>query len=73
MIKKTEVTIYDVFTYVSKPPSIELSNDNFYGGFALEDPITYDAFIDEEIYYPKAYFYSGHRVEGDMQWEEKEI
>ena len=51
MLKKTEALIYDVFTYEGKPPSIELSNENFYGGFGLEDPITYDTFIDEEIYY----------------------
>ena len=73
MIKKTEVTIYDVFTYVSKPPSIELSNDNFYGGFALEDPITFDTFIDEEIYYPKAYFKRGERYGETWNWFEKEL
>ena len=26
MLKKTEALIYDVFTYIGKPPSIELSN-----------------------------------------------
>ena len=34
---------------MEKPPSIRLSKDNFYGGFALEHPITYDPFIDESI------------------------
>ena len=73
MLKKTEVLIYDVSTYVGKPPSIELSNENFYGGFALEDPITYDTFIDEEIYYPKAYFKRAERKGENWNWFEKEL
>ena len=73
MLKKTQATIYDVYAFVNKPPSIELSNENFYGGFAIEDPITYDAFIDEEIYYPKAYFKRAEREGENWNWFEKEL
>lgn len=42
---------------------------------ALEDPDTYTEFIDETIYYPKAFFKVGRRdnTTGDFVWESKEI
>ena len=47
--------------------------ENFYGGFALEHPETYDNFIDETIYFPKAYYKIG-KLEGDNWiWNIKEI
>ena len=56
MLKKTDVTFYDSFEYLEGPPTIHLTKDKFYGGFALEHPITHDQYIDETIYYPKAFF-----------------
>jgi hypothetical protein len=56
MYKKDDVKFYDSFEYLDGPPSIHLTKDKFTGGFALEHPETYDQFIDETIYYPKAYF-----------------
>lgn len=73
MFKRTEVTFFDTFIYEDKPPAIKLSNDIFYGGFALEHPITYDAFIDEGIYYPKAYFKRTERKGEDFEWDIKEL
>ena len=35
MMKKKEIIVYDTYAYSAKPPFIELSYDNFYGGFAL--------------------------------------
>ena len=64
MVNKRDVTFYDTFHYNEKPPSINLNKDNFYGGFALEDPTTYDPFIDATIYYPRAYFKKGKRNGG---------
>ena len=61
MLKKVDITFYDTFTYEEKPPSIKITKENFYGGFALEDPITYDVFIDEGIYIPKVYFKRAER------------
>ena len=73
MYNNTDVTFYDTFDYIENPPSIKLSQDNFYGGFALEDPTTYDPFIDETIYYPRAYFKKGRRNGRSWSWEVKEI
>ena len=53
MFRKTELIIYDAYIYSGQPPSMQLNHDIFYGGFALEDPLTYDAFIDERIIFQK--------------------
>ena len=73
MMKKVDVTFYDTFTYAAKPPSVKLNNNNFYGGFALEHPITYDVFIDESIYIPKAYFKRAERKGDNFEWYSVEL
>ena len=73
MMKKVDVTFYDTFTYSAKPPSVKLNNNNFYGGFALEHPITYDVFIDESIYIPKAYFKRAERKGDNFEWYTEEL
>jgi hypothetical protein len=73
MINKKDVTFYDTIAYLEEIPEIDVTNENFYGGFALENPETYDNFIDETIYYPKAYYKIG-KLEGDNWiWNIKEI
>ena len=47
MIKKEEISFYETYAF-SGIPSINISNENFYGGFALGST----PFIDETIYYP---------------------
>ena len=73
MINKIDVIFYDTFEYLENPPSIKLFNDIFYVGFALEHPITYDSFIDETIYYPKAYFKKAKRNGDKWKIESKEV
>jgi hypothetical protein len=73
MLKRTDITFYDTFTYADEPPSIRITNENFYGGFALKDPQTYDAFIDEGVYIPKAFFKRAERKGENFVWQIKEI
>ena len=73
MLRKIDVIFYDTFIYSAEPPSIKVTNENFYGGFALEDPITYDVFIDEGIYIPKAYFKRAERKGDKFDWQVKEL
>ena len=73
LLKRKDITFYDAIEYLETPPSIKLSRDIFYGGFAVEDPITYDPFIDETIYYPKAYFKKGIRNGDRWNFDIKEI
>jgi len=56
MIRKTDVSFYDTYTYADEPSKVKITNENFYGGFALENPNNLAAFIDESIYIPKASF-----------------
>ena len=73
MINKKDVTFYDTIAYLDEIPEIDATNENFYGGFALEHPETYDNFIDETIYYPKAYYKIGKLEGDDWIWNIKEI
>ena len=73
MIKRKDGKYYDTFSYLGEPPYINVSNENFYGGFGLEMPGIYDSFIDEQVYYPRAYFKIGHRSGGNWNWTIKEI
>jgi len=69
MFKRTDVMFYDTYAYIDEPQTINITNDIFYTGFALEDPSTYDPFIDETIYYPKAYFKTAKRKGSNWDWE----
>ena len=73
MLKKKDVTYFDSFDYLEDPPTIELTIDKFYGGFALEHPITHDQYIDETIYYPKAFFKTQIRNGENWDIETKEL
>ena len=73
MMKKEDVTFYDTYTYSEEPPKVKITNENFYGGFALEDPETYDVFIDESIYIPKAYFKRAEKKGENFEWEVEEL
>ena len=73
MLKKVDVSIYDTFAYIEKPPSINLNNNNFYVGFGLETPEKYNPFIDKTIYDAKAFFKEGKRNGGEWMWQTEEI
>ena len=73
LIRKSDITFYDTFAYSSEPPKVKITNENFYGGFALQDPETYDVFIDEGIYIPKAYFRKAEKKGDKFQWNTVEL
>ena len=61
MLEKVDISFYETYAF-SGIPSIQLTNDLFYGGFSLGNV------IDETIYFPIVYYYEGHRVNGEMVW-----
>ena len=69
MLKKTDVTFYDTFTYASSPPIVPVTHENFYIAFALEDPATYNPFINEGVYIPKAYFKRAEMKGEEFEWK----
>ena len=55
-------------------PSFNWTNDVFYFGMALEDPITLDYYIDESIYSLKAIYHKGVRDDaGIFHWEHIDV
>ena len=58
MLNKEDVTFYDTYAYTGEPPKIQLSNDKFYGGFALGNPLTLEPFVDDSIYFVRAFYIS---------------
>ena len=66
MIRKTEVTFYDTYSYTGEPPNIKLTPDKFYGGFALGNPLTLETFVDNTIYTVSVIFMDGQKING--QW-----
>lgn len=61
MIKRIDVTFYDTYAYKDFP-SINLTNEEFYGGFSVGSK------IDETIYYATAQFVSGEKIEGNWTY-----
>ena len=66
MLKKIDLSLYETYIFTDGVPSIELTNEIYYGGFALGNPLTLKTFIDETIYYPKGYFISSKKI--DDEW-----
>ena len=73
MMKKTDVTFYDTFAYSPEPPYIPITHENFYFAFALEDPISYDAFVNESIYTVKGYFKRAEKKGDEFEWQVHEL
>ena len=69
MLQKVDVTFYDTYAFTGEPPHIKLSKDKFYGGFALGDVYTLQTFIDDTIYYVKAYYKRGIKEGNVWNWE----
>ena len=73
MMQREDVTFYDTFAFTGEFPSIQLTNDNFYGGFGLVGADG-EPFVEESIYYAKATFWSGKKDEnGHWIWKDKDI
>ena len=73
MIQNKDVSFYETTTFTGKTPSIHLTNDVFYGGFALANPYTLKTFIDEQIYTVSAIFMEGHKVGNDWNFVPKPV
>ena len=54
-------------------PNFNISKNNLYFTYSLEDPETYDNIRDDEIYYTEAYYKHGKRVGDNWVWEQKKL
>ena len=55
MIHRVDITFYDSYIIDEEIPSINITNENFYSLFSIFNKNN-EPFIEETIYYPKAYF-----------------
>ena len=62
MTQRVDITFYDSYSNTEVTPSIQITNENFYIVFAILDENN-QPFINETIYYPKAYFFDGEKEE----------
>ena len=58
---RLDITFYDSYSITEETPSINITNENFYLMFSVYTDSGLP-FIDESIYYPKAFF-----VEGELE------
>ena len=68
MFYKFDVTFYDTYAFTGEPPKMQLTDDKFYGGFALGNISTLETFIDDSIYYVKAYYINGIKEHNSWIW-----
>ena len=71
MLNREDVTFYDSYSFTGEPPKIQLSDDKFYGGFALGNPLTLETYVDDSIYYVKAFYIS--RIKQGDGWNVQKI
>ena len=69
MLQKVDVTFYQTTAYTGEPPYIHLTNENFYGGFALSNARTLQPFIDPTIYFIDLQFRTGERINNLWNWK----
>ena len=69
MLKKIDVTFYQNTAFTGDIPSIHLTNEIFYGGFALSNARTLQPFIDETIYFIDLQFRTGQRINNNWNWK----
>jgi len=53
IMQRKELVVYDSTMYGNEMPSIDITSEQFYFAFGLEDPLTSNRFIDDGIYIPK--------------------
>ena len=73
MIIRVDVTFYQTTAFTGEVPSIHLTNEIFYGGFALSNGQTLQPFIDETIYSIDAQFRTGQRNNNVWNWKVQRI
>ena len=73
MLKKVDVSFYETYVYTNGTPEIELNNQNFYGGFALGNPLTRKVFKDESVYFPNVSFIYAKQINNEWKYEIKHM
>ena len=73
MLKRVDVSFYETYIYNEGVPFINLTNENYYGGFGLGNPFTGKTFIDETIYYVSGNYIEAEKINDDWNYNYKEL
>ena len=73
VILKKNGNYYDSEINPKELPEIKLNRDLLYFGFSLRNAKTHDSYLDESIYYPKAYYKQAKRENNTWKWKIEEI
>ena len=65
-LKRKYLVVYDSTIYPQEMPIININSNNLYFAFGLEDPISLNRFINEEIYYPEITFVYRIKINGEF-------
>ena len=71
IFKRKSAQVYDSIEYSNDIPNININPKLFYFAFGLNNPLTYNRFIDESIYYPKIFFLEKNKINGEFNLIEK--
>ena len=71
MLKKVDVSFYETYVYTNGTPEIDLTNENFYGGFGLGNSSSRKIFKDESIYFPIVNFIYAKQIDNVWKYEAK--
>ena len=66
-IQRKEIKVYNSSIYSQEMPIIEISSNNLYFAFGIEDPISSNRYIDETIYYPQILFIDRIKINGEFR------
>jgi len=58
---------------IFRPPRINLNNTNYGFAFGLQNPFTYDQFVDESVYRAEAYHMTGKRSPSGFDWSVEKL
>ena len=66
IINRNELKVYETTMYAKEMPTIDITSDNFYFAFGLEDPSSSNRIIDDSIYYPRIVYVDKVKINDEL-------
>ena len=64
--QRKDMIVYDSTMHSQEMPIMNIDSNNLYFAFGLEDPNSFNRFIDEKIYYPELAFIDRIKINGEF-------
>ena len=66
IVNRSELKVYETTMYAKEMPTIDITSDNFYFAFGLEDPSSSNRIIDDSIYYPRIVYVDKVKINDEL-------